>query len=119
MITIGLIFFGLLFINSNLLKIFLDKSTSYNNSLIHNEKGFVFLLFIFFGFTLLPFTKKVKYFRKISYIKRQIKYAESFNYTPLLGKDILTKEEVKNHKRYIKLQLLKSNKFNRTIIKVI
>jgi hypothetical protein len=109
-LIIGIVL-GLLIINAALQDLF-DKLTVYKNDK-YAWVSFTFSIFyMFFGVFMLLFHKRLKEYRKIKYIEKEIKYYEDWE--QMLKDNNLYNNKTKgdyiqylNFKRYLKLRKLK------------
>jgi len=104
-----LILYLLMSLNT-LLKNRFDKLTIYNDVKFHFMPTWFLLSFMFFGFLMFPFYKRIREYRKVLYMENVIRQFEwnSFIYEKHgFGQDNEKYNQYLNYKRYLKLKKLK------------
>lgn len=91
----------LILLNLTLRRLF-DKKTSYKKRELHNENDWLIWSFIFFGFLMFFFTKRIKQYRKDDYLKDRLRTIKSHR---LIMTNYQTDEYI-NLNRYFKLKKL-------------
>ena len=106
----SLLFLVLAFGLNAILKIPFDKLTNYGDAKIYETPTWFTLTFMVFGFLMFPFYKRIREYRKIRYIKKEIEYFETW--FQLLKENGMQSaphdyNQYINYKRYLKLRKLK------------
>ena len=92
------------------IKDFFDRLTRYDDYELHTMSSKFVTLYIFFGFIMLIFYKKVREYRKVYYMKNYIRQMEWMNLTGLnvaISGDKYDKK-YNNFKRYLKLKKVRN-----------
>lgn len=100
------IMYSTLIINICIKKYF-DKLTSYNGIKMHNMSLNFIILFIFFGYIMIFFYKRIREYRKIEYMKNYIKQWDWFKVIKNTLDYDITDEKYITYKRYLKIKKLK------------
>lgn len=109
--TIVLSFFTFILLLNTIIKDYFDKLTMFNGVELHWMPSKFITLYMFFGFIMLLFYKKVREYRKVIYMENHIKHIDYWKKAlPSLGKD--ETEKYIMYKRYLKLKQIK-NKSNK------
>ena len=112
------VFFSLYMMSTFLLnlsiKSYFDKLTNYNNIELHWMPFKFIVLYMFFGYILLFFHKRVKEYRKVIYMENYIRHMDFMYLTRSHYRqyDDVFEQKYINFKRYLKLKKIK-NKSNR------
>lgn len=104
---------NILFLINLIIKNKFDKLTKYNDVELHYMPSKFTILYMFFGFIMIFFHKKVKEYRKRHHMKNYIRQMEWLNLTGLnYGiTDDRYNQKYKDYKRYLKIKKLQKKSF--------